>query len=148
MSSKRIVLREIDRFLSSSEPEVLCISGEWGIGKTYTWQVSVDAAIKEGLFKFARYSYVSLFGINTLDALKLAIAEGSETINFNEQESAFSKIGNFIDNFSGRHRKYKKIGNEFPTIRNLIAAYDQYLFTNVRNQIIWPAAGSVDTILS
>jgi hypothetical protein len=38
MTSTAIVQAEIERFLRSSEPEVLCITGDWGVGKTYTFE--------------------------------------------------------------------------------------------------------------
>ena len=39
MTSTDIVRNEINRFLLSTEPEVICITGDWGVGKTYTWQL-------------------------------------------------------------------------------------------------------------
>ena len=42
MTATSAVKGEIERFLKSSEPEVICISGEWGVGKTYTWQTILD----------------------------------------------------------------------------------------------------------
>ncbi len=38
LMSYAIVRAEIERFLRSPSPEVLCISGRWGVGKTYSWQ--------------------------------------------------------------------------------------------------------------
>jgi hypothetical protein len=32
-----VVANEIRRFLSTTEPEVMCISGHWGVGKTFAW---------------------------------------------------------------------------------------------------------------
>ena len=32
-----LVRKEILRFLSTPEPEVICLTGHWGIGKTYAW---------------------------------------------------------------------------------------------------------------
>jgi Cdc6-like AAA superfamily ATPase len=42
MTPTQAVKNEIERFLRSSEPEVLCITGSWGVGKTYTWQTILD----------------------------------------------------------------------------------------------------------
>ena len=64
--------KEIIRFLKDPTPEVLCIRGKWGVGKTYTWEsllkeVGKDVALQS-------YSYVSLFGLDTdyLDHLPIA----------------------------------------------------------------------------
>ncbi len=40
MTSTEAVKNEIERFLKSTDPEVLCITGEWGVGKTYTYFVA------------------------------------------------------------------------------------------------------------
>jgi hypothetical protein len=33
-----VVEQEIRRFLSDPAPEVLCIKGKWGVGKTFGWR--------------------------------------------------------------------------------------------------------------
>ena len=50
------------KFLADPEPEVLCIKGKWGTGKTHAWDYAVKQAISEKRIK--KYAYVSLFGIN------------------------------------------------------------------------------------
>ncbi|EMV1908006.1 NTPase, partial [Shigella flexneri] len=74
------IKEQLSDFISSAEPEVMAIQGEWGIGKTYTW----NAFLKENKNKIAfnRYSYVSLFGVNSLDALKYSIFENTITKDF------------------------------------------------------------------
>ena len=32
-----LLIKELKKFLGSEKAEVLCIRGEWGIGKTFTW---------------------------------------------------------------------------------------------------------------
>lgn len=56
-------------FLESDEPGVLCLSGKWGVGKTYLWNQCLKEA--KDKIKLSRYSYVSLFGIGSLDELKI-----------------------------------------------------------------------------
>ncbi len=66
--SRELVKNQIQRFLSTDTPEVLAIKGDWGVGKTYSW----NKYIKEFKDQCAleSYSYVSLFGINSVDELK------------------------------------------------------------------------------
>lgn len=65
------VKREIGLFLASEDSEVLCIRGNWGTGKTYSWRKMLPDASKDiKTLKRDRYSYVSLFGLNSLDELK------------------------------------------------------------------------------
>ncbi len=62
---------EIDRFLISSEPEVLAIKGDWGVGKTFSWNsLLLDARDIEQI-AMEKYSYISLFGINSLEDFKV-----------------------------------------------------------------------------
>ena len=65
--SIEIVKDQIRRFLSSNEPEVICIGGRWGVGKTYAWKKYLKDAHDEADIALKRYSYVSLFGVNSLD---------------------------------------------------------------------------------
>jgi hypothetical protein len=80
MSSLKQVSVEIQRFLASEQSEALCISGDWGIGKTYTWNILFNAALENGKLAKRRYSYVSLFGINNLEALKLSVFENTKIL--------------------------------------------------------------------
>lgn len=69
-----LVRAEISRFLKSKEPEVLCIRGKWGVGKTYAWMTFLAAAQDAGEIAADDYSYVSLFGLSSLDELRFSIA--------------------------------------------------------------------------
>ena len=71
--SIEIVKKQIAEFLSSSLPEVMAIKGAWGIGKTYTWKKLLLEAKKNKNISLKSYSYVSLFGINSLDTFKFSI---------------------------------------------------------------------------
>lgn len=73
--SIEIVKSQIQEFLSNDKPEVLAIKGAWGVGKTYCWNKFLLDAKNSNNIALERYSYVSLFGINSLDALKYSIFE-------------------------------------------------------------------------
>ncbi|MFA5966668.1 MAG: hypothetical protein WC804_21845 [Sphingomonas sp.] len=75
--SKTLIIREIQRFLASSEAQVLCIKGRWGVGKTYAWRYYLEEAQKAGDFHPQDYAYVSMFGLNSLDELRYAIFEST-----------------------------------------------------------------------
>ncbi len=66
-----IVKNEIERFLISGEPEVLAIKGDWGVGKTFSWNQILQEANEYEAIQLDKYSYVSLFGIDSLDDLKV-----------------------------------------------------------------------------
>ncbi|MCV3206917.1 hypothetical protein OHD62_09710 [Mesorhizobium sp. YC-39] len=73
--STNLVRQKIAEFLKSSDPSVLCIRGNWGTGKTYTWddELKKAAKVKDGI-ALEKYAYVSLFGLNSIDEVQRQIA--------------------------------------------------------------------------
>src|SRR5437764_15454950 len=71
--SIKVVKEELSRFLESDTPEVIAIRGKWGIGKTYAWKKILKEQKCRGKIKLKRYSYVSLFGVSSLQDLKEAL---------------------------------------------------------------------------
>lgn len=69
------IKKQINKFISHDTPEVIAIKGAWGVGKTYAWNEFLLNAKKRNQIALERYSYVSMFGINSLDAFKYAIFE-------------------------------------------------------------------------
>lgn len=77
--SLTVIAEQIRKFVRSSTPEVMAIKGAWGVGKTYGWKKYLQEECSQGTIGFERYSYVSLFGINSLDSLKFSIFENVVT---------------------------------------------------------------------
>lgn len=75
--SLELIEAEIRRFLSSPDAEVLCIKGRWGVGKTYGWRKFLADATAARKVALDRYSYVSLFGLNSLEDLRYSIFEST-----------------------------------------------------------------------
>ncbi|WP_336947506.1 P-loop NTPase fold protein [Asaia sp. HN010] len=75
--SINIVSKEIERFLKSNDPEVLCISGKWGVGKTFAWNKYISKIDRSEQLALKRYAYVSLFGVNSLSDLRCSIVEST-----------------------------------------------------------------------
>lgn len=61
--SVKFAKKALHRFLSDPEPEVLCIKGNWGTGKTYAWNEALIEAASNNTLAIKKYAYVSLFGI-------------------------------------------------------------------------------------
>ena len=78
--SASLVEKEIERFLASPEPEVLCLRGKWGVGKTYSWEQILRRARDKGAIALNSYAYVSLFGRDSLAQLKYAIFENGMSL--------------------------------------------------------------------
>ncbi len=72
-----LIENEIRRFLSAEGSEVTCLSGRWGAGKTFAWNKCLSDAKAQKKIGLKRYSYVSLFGVNSLDEFKYSIFENT-----------------------------------------------------------------------
>lgn len=94
--SVELVCAEIARFLKDAKPEVLCIRGKWGVGKSYAWTEQLKAAQKAKQLGLLKYSKVSLFGLNSLDALKYAVFEGSQNVGESIQIPSFETLEDFV----------------------------------------------------
>jgi hypothetical protein len=91
-TSTEMTRAEIERFLRGGEPKVLCVTGEYGVGKTFLWRSVLDRLRKEKGLSFERYSYVSLFGLTSLDDLKSSLFENMEWLD--EDPDQFVSEGN------------------------------------------------------
>lgn len=69
--SVQITKAVLQDFLTNNQNDVLALTGAWGTGKTYAWREALMAH-KESI-KFKHYCYVSLFGINTMAELRMAL---------------------------------------------------------------------------
>ena len=70
----QLIEEQVLKFLNSPSPGTISIRGAWGVGKTYAWRAYIKNAVsKEKLPNNERYSYVSLFGIDSLQDFKFQI---------------------------------------------------------------------------
>lgn len=79
-------------FLKNSEPEAIAIKGGWGIGKTYTWRKCLGQSVDKQEMALERYSYVSLFGVNSIADLKYQIFENMDSSKLLDQKSNLARI--------------------------------------------------------
>lgn len=99
----------LSSFLSSKEAGAIVLQGKWGTGKTYFWRHTIMAPVLAKPWK-KRYSYVSLFGIESLAELKSALAiatdEFDQDARREKRKSAkilwlwwwlWAKLGDFLD---------------------------------------------------
>ena len=132
-----LVENEIRRFLSSSEREVICVRGKWGVGKTYAWKRYVQDARAAGTIALARYSYVSLFGVNSLDELKYAVFENSVKSSNAGAEPNLNSLGSnttaAIETFV---RKSVKVIQQTPVLKNYIGGIPPVWFASVDSTVV------------
>ncbi|MGR9471843.1 hypothetical protein [Rhizobium leguminosarum] len=87
----------IIEFLASTAPEVLCIRGHWGTGKTYNWKsIARDRRDKPGGVALNEYAYVSLFGLNTIGELKIQILQNTVVRAQIGDMASFATINNAV----------------------------------------------------
>jgi hypothetical protein len=135
--SLELVEAEIRRFLSSEDPEVICISGHWGVGKTYAWNQYVEDAQKKGLIALKRYSYVSLFGINSLDDFKYAIFENSvKSSDIGIKPSLETLQSNTSAAIEASVRKSIKVIQQTPILKNYLGGLAPVWFSSVEKTVV------------
>ncbi|SHM63309.1 P-loop NTPase fold protein [Phytopseudomonas punonensis] len=119
----------------------IVLKGEWGTGKTYFW----NSIIKKHRSNFGRanYSYVSLFGINSLAELKRSIFENTvPSAKANDVTSKNSVIENLkkldFSDAGGGLRKIFSFGKEakIPFVGSFSGVIDSVQYSLVAETII------------
>src|SRR5215210_7593555 len=87
----------IESFINDTHNSVLVIKGDWGVGKTYFWDALFAESRSQRVVGRANYSRVSVFGLNSLDELKSAIAISRIDIRANpKMDSLDASIGKLL----------------------------------------------------
>jgi hypothetical protein len=135
--SVEVIKDQIFQFLSSEQPEVMAIKGEWGVGKTYSWKKFLKEACAEKKLNLERYSYVSLFGINSLEAFKYTIFENvikKEIIGTEASLETFkSNTASLIESFG---RQSFNILKGSPIIKSFSPAIETISFLSLNKTLI------------
>ncbi|MGO7955479.1 P-loop NTPase fold protein [Rhizobium leguminosarum] len=138
--SLKLIEEEIQRFLGSPDPEVLCITGKWGVGKTYTWDrlLAQAHARPEGL-AIQKYSYVTLFGLNSLEDLRFSIFENTVSGANLSKDASLKSFVELIAVGGDVARKGRHVLELVSAFFNRKAIADVVLkagFLNVRTQLV------------
>lgn len=129
--------KEIKRFLNDPQSEVLVIKGNWGVGKTYTWQKLIEYENKNNNISRGYYSYVSLFGINSLESFKYSIFEQVIPANMiGDSPSIETLRKNTIGLSQSLGRKGISLFRNASFIKDFNPALESLAFLSVRNMII------------
>jgi hypothetical protein len=138
MTSTEIVHEEIDRFLRDVEPSVLCLTGKWGVGKTFTWKQAIRSAKTKNAIGLKSYAYVSLFGQNSLDDVRAAIVEETRPISAIDAPFDLNDLKQTVKSAASNWRRVlnqaRGAAAEYLPISESISG--RWLFATVRNQII------------
>jgi len=132
-----IAKEQIERFLNSDLPEVMAIKGAWGVGKTYTWNKLLKDANENQKIKYKKYSYISLFGINSLESLKYSVFE--QTINtdlIGKSPSLETFKTNADTLLASLGKKSFQYFQSVPLVKNFAPAIQSASFLSVNKTII------------
>ena len=132
-----VIRDQIFQFLSSEVPEVMSIKGEWGVGKTFSWKKFLGEANSDSKIKLPRYSYVSLFGVNSLDTFKYAIFEN---VIKREIIGTEANLETFKNNTAGLlesgGRRLSNLLKGVPMLKSFSPAIETLSFLSLSNTII------------
>ena len=135
--SLSFVRKNIMEFISYDLPEVMVIKGDWGVGKTYCWDECLRNTAREKKLALSKYSYVSLFGINSLECLKNSIFEN---VVYKNQIGHGDSFDNFIESSSKKLLNFGKsnaaLVKDFPFIKNFIPMLDRMSFLSLKETLI------------
>ncbi|KDA03212.1 hypothetical protein [Hyphomonas oceanitis] len=125
----------IRTFLEQETDDVSNVTGAWGTGKTHVWHTTVSnfTNANDTLKRpRERYAYVSLFGIDSLDALKLRIFEELHPFS-----KAPKRAGvNPVDWISPVWRKHFKHAEGLPVVGQFATALTPMYFSAVNKAVI------------
>lgn len=93
------VKHTVREFIKGTKSEVLAICGGWGVGKTYLWNSLLQQERTTQNLGLTAYGYVSLFGVSSLDQLKLSLFENTIQLDLipNEQSSTKRNLSRVKD---------------------------------------------------
>lgn len=132
----RHLLDEFAAFLASDEAHVICVSGKWGVGKTHAWKRALLEASTKKASSLNKYSYVSLFGQNSLDDVRYAVFENTVPISRSQSEADISTLTTTLQDASAGWRKATKLLSFLPQTSDYVAGLSKIGFLSVRDQII------------
>lgn len=129
MANVENIEKRLSDIIKTEDAFALALTGDWGIGKTYLWKKFRDKNRES--FSGKKYAYVSLFGLDSLESLKLAIATEVQTDTASDSplnvdiSKHFKKLFGFVGGgsvgASGDMRFGINIGNKF--ITNIIMSH-------------------------
>lgn len=135
--SIELIEKEVQRFLSTEDPEAICISGHWGVGKTFAWNRFLKDSQEKRAIALPHYSYVSLFGVNSLDEFRYSIFENtvkSSKIGLEPSlETLQTNTTAAVERFG---RKSLWFLQQMPLIKNYVGGLGPVWFLSVKRTIV------------
>lgn len=127
-------------FLTNAETDVLALTGAWGTGKTYVWREALIA--HKANIKFKHYCYVSLFGINSMPELRMALFMKSIAVETLDRKLDFDTINEHWgliakDWFKGQYARYGPIVKRLPHGSSFSLGLEALTASAVRDTLVY-----------
>lgn len=81
----------VENFINGPRNDLLVLKGDWGVGKSYFWNEVITKLRIDRVFEREYYSRVSVFGLNSLDELKTAIAVSRVELRADRRSDSVNK---------------------------------------------------------
>ena len=134
MLAQQQIKQRISDFLSTPDSVTICIRGAWGTGKTYAWKEWVKDT--KDKMQNERYSYVSLFGIDSLKDLKSQIFQQALPKEQIGTEITVDSFKNLLDTVGLGWRKGLTKLLPLPYVDNFSDAIQSVAFLSMNNSLI------------
>ncbi|HAW93625.1 MULTISPECIES: hypothetical protein [unclassified Arsukibacterium] len=135
--SIQYIIDQLQHYVDNKKPGVFAVVGDWGVGKTYLWTTFVQTRLIKARPK---YSYVSLFGIDSVSNIEkeiflnhVPIDKAANPADYNTVLTSIKKTGKKIQN-SGPTGLFKFVGwvrewlGGIPLISQYISGFDIPLY--------------------
>lgn len=130
------VEKSLADFAASRRSGAIVLQGGWGVGKTYFWHKKIVEPLLKKPWK-KRYTYVSLFGLQSLSEVRAAIYQGMETFGHDVPKGLRRFVSPlFYWSLLQRPLSYLSLA-EIPYVGGAAAkVYDDLSFFSVRDCLI------------
>ncbi|WP_460052736.1 P-loop NTPase fold protein [Pseudomonas sp. H1_A05] len=102
--------KSLDVFFESSSG-VIVLRGDWGVGKTYFWDDYITSRIQKKDLTQIAYSYVSLFGRNSLADIRASIFQNGRAIASDDK---------IVKSFEVELEKSSTLYSKFPKVKSTL----------------------------
>lgn len=136
--SVQLVRKALLKSVETDVPEVMCLRGRWGVGRTYAWKQLLQEAIDEDKVALPSYAYVSLFGLNSIDELRQSIFE-NETSTKGPHPTIEDKLKSFgrgVAKKVSKYGSYAKVPYVDTYVQNLSGGFRYLVSETISRTII------------
>jgi hypothetical protein len=114
---------------------VLCITGKWGVGKTYAWNHYLREAQAAGRVGLEKYAYVSLFGRNSLEDVRTAIVENTVNAKIGGKPN-LGNLNSLVKELKNLAGPFARLVSFVPQAAGYVGSLNRALFLMIDRQII------------